>query len=158
MKWLFSPSEKLNLSQNLVSARVVFLVALPLCIGIAAACGLTPDKGIVAGAIGGIVVGLFGGAPLQVSGPANGLIPVISELASEHGLIILGAAVMLAGIIQALAGFFRLGVFFRALCPSVIYGLMAGFGLVIFSSQLMISLDGVPKVPVTIEFDNPVFM
>jgi MFS superfamily sulfate permease-like transporter len=145
MKWSFYPNQKLNLSQNLVSALVVFLVALPLCIGIAAACGLSPDKGLIAGAIGGIVVGLFGGAPLQVSGPANGLIPIISELGSEHGLIILGAAVMLAGIIQAMAGFLRLGVFFRALCPSVIYGLMAGFGLVIFSSQLMISLDGVPS-------------
>ena len=101
-----------SIPRNLTSSLVVFLVALPLCIGIATACGLTPDKGLVAGAIGGIIVGLFGGAPLQVSGPANGLIPVIAELASEHGIIILGAAVMLAGVIQALAGIFRLGVFF----------------------------------------------
>jgi MFS superfamily sulfate permease-like transporter len=131
--------------RNLISSLVVFLVALPLCIGIATACGLTPDKGLVAGAIGGIIVGIFGGAPLQVSGPANGLIPVIAELASEHGIVILGAAVMLAGMLQALAGILRLGVFFRALCPSVIYGLMAGFGLVIFSSQLMTALNGTPK-------------
>ncbi len=134
-----------SIPRNLTSSLVVFLVALPLCIGIATACGLTPDKGLVAGAIGGIVVGLFGGSPLQVSGPANGLIPVIAELASEHGIIILGAAVMLAGVMQALAGIFRLGVFFRALCPSVIYGLMAGFGLVIFSSQLMTALNSTPK-------------
>lgn len=134
-----------SIPRNLTSSLVVFLVALPLCIGIATACGLTPDKGLVAGAIGGIVVGLFGGSPLQVSGPANGLIPVIAELASEHGIIILGAAVMVAGVIQALAGIFRLGVFFRALCPSVIYGLMAGFGLVIFSSQLMTALNSTPK-------------
>lgn len=134
-----------SIPRNVISSLVVFLVALPLCIGIATACGLTPDKGLVAGAIGGIVVGLFGGAPLQVSGPANGLIPVIAELASEHGIIILGAAVMLAGVMQALAGIFRLGVFFRALCPSVIYGLMAGFGLVIFSSQLMTAINGTPK-------------
>lgn len=134
-----------SIPRNLISSLVVFLVALPLCIGIATACGLTPDKGLVAGAIGGIVVGLIGGAPLQVSGPANGLIPVIAELASQHGIIILGAAVMLAGMFQALAGMFRLGVFFRALCPSVIYGLMAGFGLVIFSSQLMTALNGSPK-------------
>ena len=145
MKNIIRKANSQNVSQNLVSSIVVFLVALPLCIGIAAACGLSPDKGLIAGAIGGIVVGIFGGAPLQVSGPANGLIPIISELGSEHGLIILGAAVMLAGIMQAMAGFFRLGVFFRALCPSVIYGLMAGFGLVIFSSQLMISLDGAPS-------------
>ena len=134
-----------SIPRNLTSSLVVFLVALPLCIGIATACGLTPDKGLVAGAIGGIVVGLFGGAPLQVSGPANGLIPVIAELVSEHGIVILGAAVMLAGMFQALAGIFRLGVFFRALCPSVIYGLMAGFGLVIFSSQLMTALNSAPK-------------
>jgi|LakMenEpi03Aug12_release.lakeMendotaPanAssembly.Ray.scaffolds.fasta_scaffold62658_4 MFS superfamily sulfate permease-like transporter len=134
-----------TLPRNFVSSLVVFLVALPLCIGIASACGLTPDKGLIAGAIGGVVVGIFGGAPLQVSGPANGLIPVIAELASEHGIVILGAAVMLAGIFQAMAGILRLGVFFRALCPSVIYGLMAGFGLVIFSSQLMTALNGSPK-------------
>lgn len=130
---------------NSISALVVFLVALPLCIGIAAACGLTPDKGLIAGAVGGIVVGLLGGAPLQVSGPANGLIPVIAELVSEHGIAVLGAAVMVAGLLQALAGFLRLGVFFRAICPSVVYGLMAGFGLVIFSSQLMIAMDGSPE-------------
>jgi MFS superfamily sulfate permease-like transporter len=134
-----------SVPRNFISSLVVFLVALPLCIGIATACGLTPDKGLVAGAIGGIIVGIFGGAPLQVSGPANGLIPVIAELASQHGIVILGAAVMLAGMIQALAGILRLGVFFRALCPSVIYGLMAGFGLVIFSSQLMTSLNGAPQ-------------
>jgi MFS superfamily sulfate permease-like transporter len=134
-----------DLPRNVISSLVVFLVALPLCIGIASACGLTPDKGLIAGAIGGIIVGIFGGAPLQVSGPANGLIPVIAELASQHGIIMLGAAVMLAGMFQALAGVLRLGVFFRALCPSVIYGLMAGFGLVIFSSQVMTSLNAVPK-------------
>ena len=134
-----------GLLANSISAIVVFLVALPLCIGIAAACGLTPDKGLIAGAVGGIVVGLTGGAPLQVSGPANGLIPVVAELVSEHGIAILGAAVMVAGLLQALAGFLRLGVFFRAICPSVVYGLMAGFGLVIFSSQLMIALNGSPE-------------
>ena len=140
----FNNSILKSMPRNLLSALVVFLVALPLCIGIASACGLTPDKGIVAGAIGGIVVGIFGGAPLQVSGPANGLIPVVAELASQHGIVVLGAAVMLAGMLQALAGILRLGVFFRALCPSVIYGLMAGFGLVIFSSQLLISLNASP--------------
>lgn len=134
-----------KLFENSISAMVVFLVALPLCIGIAAACGLTPDKGLIAGAIGGIVVGLTGGAPLQVSGPANGLIPVIAELTSQHGIAILGAAVMLAGLLQALAGFLRLGVFFRAICPSIVYGLMAGFGLVILSTQLMIALNGSPE-------------
>lgn len=135
----------IGLISNSISALVVFLVALPLCIGIAAACGLTPDKGLIAGAIGGIVVGLTGGAPLQVSGPANGLIPVVAELVSEHGIAILGAAVMVAGLLQALAGFLRLGVFFRSFCPSVVYGLMAGFGLVIFSSQFIIALNGSPE-------------
>lgn len=135
---------------NLTSALVVFLVALPLCIGIAAASGLSPDKGLIAGAIGGIIVGILGGAPLQVSGPANGLIPVIAELGASHGVVILGAAVMVAGILQALAGFLRLGVFFRAICPSVVYGLMAGFGIVIMGSQLVISLGGAPGASVLV--------
>ena len=143
-RW-FNNQAKHELISNSISALVVFLVALPLCIGIAAACGLTPDKGIIAGVIGGIIVGLTGGAPLQVSGPANGLIPVVAELVSQHGVAILGAAVMVAGLLQALAGFLQLGVFFRAFCPSVVYGLMAGFGLVIFSSQLMIALNGSPE-------------
>jgi MFS superfamily sulfate permease-like transporter len=131
--------------QNLLSGFVVFLVALPLCIGIAAACGLTPDKGLISGAIGGIIVGLAGGAPLQVSGPANGLIPVVGELVTEHGVAVLGAAVMVAGLLQVIAGTLRAGVFFRAICPSVIHGLLAGFALVIFSGQLLIAFDASPK-------------
>ncbi|MEY4632534.1 MAG: hypothetical protein RIQ81_2654 [Pseudomonadota bacterium] len=144
MKKIFDGFSGAAIPRNLMSGFVVFLVALPLCVGIAAACGLTPDKGLIAGAIGGIVVGLVGGAPLQVSGPANGLIPVIGELVSDHGVAILGAAVMIAGLLQALAGSLRAGVFFRAVCPSVIHGLLAGFALVIFSGQLQVAFDGTP--------------
>ena len=65
--------------QNFSASFIVFLVALPLCLGIALASGVSPEKGVISGVIGGVVVGALGGAPLQVSGPANSLIVIVAE-------------------------------------------------------------------------------
>lgn len=82
--------------QDLLASFVVFLVALPLCMGIAIACGVSPSIGIVTGIIGGIVVGSIGGCQLQVSGPAAGLVVILSDMLHEHGLEKLGAIVIVA--------------------------------------------------------------
>src|SRR5437868_6447867 len=83
---------------DFVSSLVVFLVALPLCIGIAKASGTTPAAGLITGILGGLAVGLFGGSPLQVSGPAAGLIVIVADLFAKYidspetvGVIILAA-------------------------------------------------------------------
>ena len=71
--------------RDLTASIVVFLVAMPLCMGIAVASGVPPEKGLITGIIGGIVVGALAGSPLQVSGPAAGLAVVVFELVREIG-------------------------------------------------------------------------
>src|SRR3954465_11582943 len=93
-----------TLPKDALASVVVFLVALPLCMGIAIASGVHPAAGIVTGIVGGIVVGSLGGSPLQVSGPAAGLTVIVAELVREHGVGALGVVVLLAGALQAGGG------------------------------------------------------
>jgi MFS superfamily sulfate permease-like transporter len=125
------PSWRSALRDGLASL-VVFLVALPLCMGIAIASGAPVAAGLVTGIIGGIVVGLLGGAPLQVSGPAAGLTVICAEVAGKHGLAALALVVMLAGAIQLSAGLCKLGQWFRAVSPAVVHGMLSGIGVLIF--------------------------
>src|SRR6185369_870437 len=74
------------LQTDVLASIVVFLVALPLCMGIAIASGAPPAAGLVTGMVGGLVVGLLSGAPLQVSGPAAGLTVIVYDLIQDHGL------------------------------------------------------------------------
>jgi MFS superfamily sulfate permease-like transporter/mannitol/fructose-specific phosphotransferase system IIA component (Ntr-type) len=123
---------------------VVFLVALPLSIGIAVACGVPAERGLVTGIIGGMLVGTIAGAPLLVSGPAASLIVAVFELVHTHGLVALAPVVMLAGVWQAIAGILRLGQWFRAVAPAVIHGMLIGIGILIVVSQLHVSIDADP--------------
>ena len=134
-----------SLTKDLLASIVVFLVALPLCMGIAIASGAPPAMGIISGIIGGIVVGLIAGCPLQVSGPAAGLAVIVYELIQTHGIAMLGPIVFLAGAIQLVAGLCRVGQLFRAISPSVIYGMLAGIGVLIFASQFHVMVDDKPK-------------
>ena len=130
---------------DLFASIVVFLVALPLCMGIAVASGVPVATGLVTGIVGGIVAGLFAGAPLQVSGPAAGLTIVVYELVQNHGWESLGIAVLIGGSLQFIAGVLRLGQWFRAVSPAVVQGMLAGIGILIFSSQFHVMVDDLPK-------------
>lgn len=134
-----------SLSRDLLASVVVFLVALPLCMGIAIASGAPPAAGLITGIIGGLVVGVIGGAPLQVSGPAAGLAVIVWELVRTYGLAALGPIILLAGVLQIAAGAFKLGRWFQAVPPSVIYGMLAGIGVLIFASQFHVMVDDKPK-------------
>lgn len=131
--------------QDLLASVVVFLVALPLCMGVAIASGAPPAAGLITGIIGGIVVGVLQGAPLQVSGPAAGLAVIVWELIQRHGFPTLGVIVLAAGVIQAVAAVLGGGRWFRAVPPSVIYGMLAGIGVLIFASQFHVMVDDRPK-------------
>ncbi len=135
---------KENWKRDFLASGVVFLVALPLCMGIAVACGAPVMTGVITGIVGGIVVGLLAGCPLQVSGPAAGLIVIVAEIIREHGMVGLGMTVFLAGIIQLVAGVLKLGQVFRAVAPAVIHGMLAGIGVLIFASQFHMMVDDVP--------------
>src|SRR5262245_11084291 len=86
--------------RDALASLVVFLVALPLCMGIALASGAPVAAGLVTGIVGGLVVGVLAGSPLQVSGPAAGLTVLCGEIIRQHGLPALGIVVMIAGGLQ----------------------------------------------------------
>lgn len=130
---------------DLSASLVVFLVALPLCMGIAIASGAPVTAGLVTGIVGGLVTGALAGSPLQVSGPAAGLTVVVYQLIQEHGLERLGIVVLLAGGFQILAGAVRLGQWFRAVSPAVIRGMLAGIGVLIFAGQFHVMVDDKPR-------------
>jgi MFS superfamily sulfate permease-like transporter len=126
-----------NLKYDLPAGLVVFLVAMPLCLGIALASGAPLFSGIIAGIVGGIVVGAISGSPLGVSGPAAGLAAVvlgaIVELGSFETFLL---AVLVAGVIQLLLGIVRAGVIGYYFPSSVIKGMLAGIGITIILKQI----------------------
>lgn len=130
-----------SIKSDLAASLVVFLVALPLCLGIAIASGAPPVAGILSGIIGGLVVASLGGCPVQVSGPANSLIVLVALVSQQYGVAVLGAVVLAAGLFQLAAGLVRLGQIFRAIPPAIIQGLMTGFAILIFAGQFHVMLD-----------------
>lgn len=133
-----------TIGNDALASIVVFLVALPLCMGVAIASGVSPMSGLITGIVGGLVVGLIAGSPLQVSGPAAGLTVLIWQLVQQHGIGMLGVIVLLAGLMQLLAGLLKLGQWFRAVSPAVIHGMLAGIGVLIFASQFHVMIDKKP--------------
>ncbi|MCY1672559.1 SulP family inorganic anion transporter [Novosphingobium sp. SL115] len=130
--------------RDFTASIVVFLVAMPLCMGIAIASGVPAEKGLVTGIIGGIVVGMLAGSPLQVSGPAAGLAVIVFEFVRDNGLAALGPVLLLAGVLQIVAGAARLGGVFRAISPAVVHGMLAGIGALIVIGQFHILFDAKP--------------
>jgi len=118
---------KAILSRDLVASIVVFLVAMPLCMGIAVASGVPA------------------GSPMQVSGPAAGLAVIVFEIVSKHGLSLLGPILLAAGLIQLIAGAARLGQWFRAISPAVVHGMLAGIGVLIVAGQLHVLFGDKPR-------------
>ena len=133
-----------TLKEDVLASFVVFLVALPLCMGIALASGVPPIIGLVAGALAGLVVGALAGSPLQVSGPAAGLAVMVFEIVEAEGTGGLTVILVVAGIFQVLCALAHLGPLFRAISPAVIKGMLAGIGVLIFSSQVHVMLDHLP--------------
>lgn len=125
-----------DLRRDVLASLVVFLVALPLCVGVAVASGVPAELGLVTGIVGGLVVGFLPGSRFQVSGPAAGLTVLVYEAVHEFGLGALGALVLAAGLIQLALGALRLGRFFRAITVAVVQGMLAGIGLVLVVGQL----------------------
>ncbi|MEU1519385.1 SulP family inorganic anion transporter [Streptomyces sp. NPDC005811] len=125
-----------HLRQDFAASLVVFLVALPLCVGVAVASGVPAELGLVTGIVGGIVTGLMRGSSLQVSGPAAGLTVLVFEAMREFGLPALGVIVLATGALQIAMGALGLGRYFRAISVSVVEGMLAGIGLVLIAGQL----------------------
>ena len=131
-----------NLGADLPASLVVFLVALPLSLGIAAASGAPVMAGLIAAAVGGIVAGSLGGSPLQVSGPAAGLTVVVAGLVDEFGWQVTCAITAAAGVVQLLMGVSRIGRAALAVSPVVVKAMLAGIGITIILQQLHVLLGG----------------
>ncbi|MER7515641.1 SulP family inorganic anion transporter [Streptomyces sp. NPDC126499] len=125
-----------HLRQDFLASIVVFLVAVPLCVGVAVASGVPAELGLVTGIVGGLVTGLMPGSSLQVSGPAAGLTVIVFEAVSEFGVGTLGVIVLAAGLLQLAMGFLGIGRWFRAISVAVVEGMLCGIGLVIIAGQV----------------------
>lgn len=137
----FTLNKPPHLRRDALASLVVFLVALPLCVGVAVASGVPAELGLITGIVGGLVVGFLPGSSLQVSGPAAGLTVLVFEAVQEFGLGALGPIVLAAGLIQLLLGALRFGRFFRAITVAVVQGMLAGIGLVLIFGQLYTMAD-----------------
>ncbi|AXW86804.1 SulP family transporter [Lonsdalea britannica] len=130
-----------TLRQDIPAGIVVFLVALPLCLGIAQASGLPPFVGLVTGVIGGLVVTLLSPSRYAVSGPAAGLVTIVSGAIESLGsFAALLFAIMLSGVLQYLMGMARIGRFISVVPSSVIRGMLAAIGLLLIMQQIPLAL------------------
>ncbi|MDH6568767.1 carbonic anhydrase [Streptomyces sp. SAI-117] len=141
-----TPPRRFRIAGADVSASIaVFLIALPLSLGIALATGAPLQAGLVAAAVGGIVAGRLGGCPLQVSGPAAGLTVVTADLIHRYGWRTTCAITVLAGVVQLGLSCLRVARTALAVSPAIVHGMLAGIGVTIAVAQLHIVLGGTPQ-------------
>ncbi|MES2522116.1 MAG: SulP family inorganic anion transporter [Gemmatimonadota bacterium] len=137
--------------QDIVAGIVVFLVAVPLCLGIAVACGVPPISGLIAGIAGGIVVPFLSRSALSVTGPAAGLTSIVLvEVQRLGSLNIFLTAVIIAGGLQVILGLIRAGRFAGLVPSAVIKGMLAAIGITIIIKQLPVAfgtVGGVSDIP-----------
>jgi len=125
------------LKNDIPSGIVVFLVAVPLCLGIALASGVPLFSGIISGVIGGLIVSVLSGSPLGVSGPAAGLVVIVLNAQETLGTFeAFLMAVVIAGIIQIVMGFAKAGIVAYYFPSAVIKGMLAGIGIIIIIKQI----------------------
>lgn len=126
---------------NTLSSLVVFFVSVPLCLGVAIASGVPASLGLLAGIVGGFAVSTIGGSSLQVTGPAGGLIAITLSIVDKYGFEYLAAFVIVAGLLQIIFALMKIGPWFQAVSPSVIYGMLSGIGVIVFGSQIQGMFD-----------------
>ncbi|MQY21849.1 SulP family inorganic anion transporter [Nocardia macrotermitis] len=139
-----SRSERRNtlLRHDLPASIVVFLVALPLSLGIAVASGAPIAAGLIAAVIGGLVAGTLGGSRLQVSGPAAGLTVVVAGSISQFGWKTTCFITLAAGLLQIVFGLSRIARAALAIAPVVVHAMLAGIGITIALQQVHVLLGG----------------
>lgn len=123
--------------RDVPAGLVVFLVALPLCLGIALASGAPLFAGVIGGIVGGVVISLFSGSELSVSGPAAGLTVIVAAaVVKMGGFPAFTVAVALSGLLQIVFGMLRAGIIGDYIPNSVIKGMLAAIGIVIILKQI----------------------
>lgn len=130
--------KKETFSKDIFASFVVFLIAMPLCLGVAIASGVDPIKGILTGLIGGIVVGLFTGSSLQISGPSPGLAVMVLHVVDIYGPMALVPMGLTVGIFQIATGSLKIAHFFQATPPALLKAMLSGIGALIVLGQIYI--------------------
>ncbi len=123
-------------SSDLIAGLVVGVVALPLCIALAIASGVSPERGLIAGIIGGFLVSVLGGSRVQIGGPAGAFVVIVFGIIAEYGLEGLIMATMMAGVILIIMGVIGLGSVIKYIPHPVVVGFTSGIALIIFISQI----------------------
>ena len=121
---------------DVISGLTVAIVALPLSMAIAIACGVTPDRGLYAAVVGGFLVSLLGGSRFQIGGPAGAFIVLVALTVERHGVDGVILATLMAGVFLIAAGLLRLGTYIKFIPYPVTVGFPAGIAVIIFASQL----------------------
>lgn len=127
---------------DLPASIVVFLIALPLSVGIAIASGAPVLSGLISAVVGGIIVGSIGGSPLSVSGPANGMMIITAGLISQFGWRVTCLITVIAGVLQLILGLSRIARAVLAISPVVVHAMLAGIGITIALQQTHVLLGG----------------
>lgn len=168
----YLPALKKEWKNEVITGFTIFLIALPLCIGIALASGAPPTAGLLAGIVGGTLVSLFSSTKLAINGPAAGLIVIVLAAVEDMGKgdNLLGFrytlyAIFIAGLIQILLGYLRAGIIALLLPTNVIHGMLCGIGFIIFAKQIHPAFGVVPQakdiiglileIPHSIQHANP---
>lgn len=141
---------------DLSAALTVTMVALPLNLALAVACGLPPHAGLVSAAIGGAIGALLGGSRFQITGPEVALAPMTLAIASAHGLSGLMIATVISGLLQLVLAGLRWGGLVRAVPRPVVGGFMAAVGILVLDTQLprLLGLEGVARISSLRSFDD----
>ncbi|MBK6730960.1 MAG: sulfate permease [Bacteroidetes bacterium] len=122
--------------KDLIAGIIVGIVALPLCIAFAIASGVSPEKGLITGVIGGFLISFLGGSRVQIGGPTGAFIVIVYGIVQEFGIEGLIYATFLAGIILVIMGLARMGSIIKFIPHPLIVGFTSGIALIIFSSQM----------------------
>lgn len=132
----------LVLRNDLPASFVLFLISIPMSLGIAHATGAPLMAGIISAVIGGVVVGALSGAPLQISGPGTGLVVIVAGLVAQFGWAATAAITLAAGVLQIALGLTGISRLVMSLSPAVVHGMLAGIGISIAVGQLVVVLGG----------------
>lgn len=146
-----------NIKQNIIAGLIVGIVALPLSMAFAIASGVSPASGIYTAIIASLLVGIFGGTQVQISGPTGAFVIILATITAQHGFIGLQCATFLAGIFLILMSFFRLGSIIKFMPYPVVVGFTTGIGIIIFINQWPAFLGLPMTIPSDANFFHKIF-